>query len=190
MSRIIISSLIILFHLQAWSTPIVQKSQTFYGIKGDNENELRNQLNSLGPVIKNKRFDAQTTWHISWTYSWQAPNSSDESCTLKNAQVTITIEQLLPQWLDQASGSLVLQAKWNNYMAALLKHEQLHESNGMEAAQEIEAALLKIPPKDSCPDLANAVETTANAILQQHNISDQKIDIDSNYGLLMGASFP
>jgi predicted secreted Zn-dependent protease len=191
MEQKIIGCLFLLLTNLSFSAPIVEKTQTFYTIKGENPEDLRQQMNTLGPTVNGKPYDAQTTWSIKWQYSWQPQNSSPTApCVVKDVQIYMTLIQLLPKWSDQNLASQTLQTKWNNFLAALEHHEQKHESNGMEAAQQIETTLLKMPPMPSCPELVDKIERTAKGILRQYYIWDKKIDTDSNYGKKEGAAFP
>lgn len=190
MLRIIIRYLLLFLTFHSFATPIVEKVQSFYPIKGETAQDLRNQMDELGPSLKEDHFDAQTTWYITWKYNWQAPNSSQDPCKLTDVQVLVSINILFPQWTNQNSGSSPLQAKWSKYLTALEKHEQEHENNGMEAAQEIEAALLGITSMPSCPELQTKVDSTAKSILKQHHIWDKQFDIDTNHGKKDGAVFP
>ncbi|WED42311.1 DUF922 domain-containing Zn-dependent protease [Legionella cardiaca] len=173
-----------------FSTPAIFKSKTFYSINGITAEELRQQMNSLGPIVYGAHFDAKTTWHINWQYTWHYNNPTQNPCYLTAANVTVNITMLLPQWLNQDSASPVLKAKWNTYLIALENHEQEHEVNGIKAAEEIDAALSKISPMPTCQALKEAIDKTASDILHRHNIWDKQYDLDTTHGKNQGVIFP
>lgn len=192
--KLFIALLNVLFSLllatTAFATPTIVKTQSFYAIQGDTDKTLRQQMDTLGPITDDKHFDAQTTWHINWKYTWQTPPSSQAPCNLISTNVTATINVLLPQWINQDTAPPELQKRWNTYMTALRNHEQAHEANGINAANEIDAALAKISSAPTCQELKTTIDNTANQILHQHDIWDQQYDIDTNHGKNQGVVFP
>ncbi|KTD20563.1 Predicted secreted Zn-dependent protease [Legionella lansingensis] len=188
--QIMVSCLLFFLTFSCLAIPIVKRVQTFYQISGNTEQALRQQLNQLGPTVNNEHFDSKTTWHITWTYTWQFDNQLETTCSIKDVSVSVKINTLFPQWIDQYNASPALKTKWNNYLTALQIHEQEHEYNGLKAAQEIEAALLQTSSMPSCEELQTKLETTAITILKQHHIWDQQFDLETNHGKNQGAVFP
>lgn len=150
----------------------------------------RNQLNELGPIINDKRFDANITWHIYWNYKYRYDNSSQNPCYITEVKVTANIISILPEWEDKAVGDLNTQIKWDKYLKALRTHEEGHEKNGNEAAVEIEQTIQSIPSQSNCKLLQDTIHNKAQAIIKQHNIWDENYDASTGHGKSQGAVFP
>lgn len=178
------------FNGKVFAIPTVYTTQTFYKILGTTEQDLRNQLNKLGPFFSDKRYDAKTTWQINWNYKWHYDNPSKNPCYLTEVKVTANIVTVLPEWEDKEHGSAESQLKWENYLTHLSQHEEGHANNGKEVATEIENALLAIPPMLSCEQLQSTIENTAQGIVKQHNIWDINYDATTKHGKTQGATFP
>ncbi|WP_010652910.1 DUF922 domain-containing protein [Fluoribacter dumoffii] len=178
------------FNLKIHAVPTVNNLQTFYKITGVTEQELRQQLNDLGPISMGRHYDAKTSWYINWNYKWRTDNEREKGCYLTEVNVTADIVTLLPAWENKNYGSSEPRLKWENYLANLIRHEEGHGNNGREAAAELEEALLKIPPMLSCELLQSAIQNTAQNIINQHNNWDVTYDLTTQHGKTQGAYFP
>ncbi|ASQ46790.1 DUF922 domain-containing Zn-dependent protease [Legionella clemsonensis] len=190
MQQLIVYLLLLFTTAPAFANPAIFKTKKFYTISGNNEEELRQQMNALGPKINEAHFDAQTIWHIGWHYTWQIDNPSQNPCYIIHNSVTATITLLLPRWINQTSAPADLKNKWAHYLIALENHEKQHEINGINAAKAIEYALLKIPAMPNCKALKEKIDETAKAILNQHHLWDQQYDSETLHGKNQGATFP
>ncbi|CAM3004837.1 Predicted secreted Zn-dependent protease [Legionella steigerwaltii] len=180
----------VVFNAKIFATPVIYTTQTFYKITGTTEQELRNQLNQLGPFSTDQRYDAKTSWYINWDYKWHYDNPSKNPCYLTEVKVTADIVTILPEWENKEYGSAESQLKWENYLVNLSKHEEGHENNGKEVAAEIDDALLRIAPMPSCEMLQSTIENTAQSILKKHNRWDINYDATTQHGRTQGAFFP
>ena len=190
MTKVMSCFLATIFSTNIWATPEIYFSQTYYKIKGYNAEELRTQLNELGPYSKDKRYDANTTWHINWTYKYHYDNPSQNPCYLTEVKVSATIVSILPEWEDKEIGDLNTQMKWDKFLIALRAHEEGHTKNGKEAANEIDKTLSSIPSQPNCRLLEDSIKNKAQAIIKQHNIWDEQYDATTDHGKKDGAVFP
>jgi predicted secreted Zn-dependent protease len=190
MKKLVFCILAIIYPLSIWATPEIYFSQTYYKIKGYTAEELRKQLNLLGPVNKGKRYDAYLSWYINWNYNWRYDNPSQNPCYITELKVTAKIVSTLPEWEDKGVGDPNTQIKWDNFLSALITHEKGHEKNGNEAAIEVEKTLLSIPPQPSCKLLQDAIQSQAQSVIQQHNDWDVNYDVTTGHGKTQGAVFP
>jgi predicted secreted Zn-dependent protease len=172
-----------------FASPIISEQTVYYKVVGENRSDLRKQLNELGPITKNERYDAQVTWSISWTYNWSAP-ANKKSCKIDEVHVIATIQMTLPQWEDELLFDIDLQSQWDDYLKNLITHEQGHVENGKKAAQEVEEVLLQVPEQYNCDLLNSEIDRVANKIINTHNDWDVTYDKDTQHGKTQGAVFP
>lgn len=73
----------------------VQTDYVYYPITGSTAEELRAQLDRLGPADPDgTHHDAYTQWHVTWRY----PHSvSDNRCAIGPVQVSVQVTITLPQ---------------------------------------------------------------------------------------------
>jgi predicted secreted Zn-dependent protease len=173
-----------------FAMPQIYQTRHYYQIRGFTADDLRNQMNSLGFLENNQRYDAKTSWCINWHSDCYCSGSSQNQCYANSAQVTVHISTTLPEWENQYSAHSSLQAKWQNYIARLSIHEQGHEENGKETAFDMEKELLNVPPMPNCQSLQAALTRIAQQIIQQHNQWDVNYDQSTQHGRMQGAIFP
>lgn len=174
----------------ASAMPVMTERTNYYKIKGITANELRVQMNALGPLDGTIRVDAKTTWYITWRYNWRYDNPTQNPCYVTSVQVSGDITYLYPEWVNQKDAVPALQTKWNNYLNALTMHEKGHADNGKQTATEIEKALLSVQPQVNCTVLDNTLDAAAKKVLAQHNAWDRQYDADTDHGKKQGAVFP
>lgn len=179
-----------LFATTAVANPVITERITYYKIYGTTAEQLRAQMNELGPVDHDKRVDAKTSWFINWSYQWHYDNPSQNPCYVTSVKVTGDITYLLPEWANESEGNSPLKTQWAIYIKNLFTHEGGHAQNAKLAAIEIERALLSVQPQASCKALQNNLESTAKGFLAIHNAWDIKYDLDTDHGKKQGAVFP
>ena len=75
---------------------------------------------------------------------------------------------------------------FNNFYAALFKHEQNHRDSGLYAARDIEKALLNLGSFPNCQKLESAANQKGHQILQQYVQRDIDYDKRTDHGRLEG----
>ena len=152
---------------------------SYYDIEGTTEEELRAQLDEMGPVDSSGyKGDALAEWNISW--NWPGYGSGD--CDLSQAEVSYEVKVLFPRWNppEDASNNLVL--KWFNYTYRLTKHEQGHVDfvvgNYGDVLEAIQGA--------NCETADAAAETA----VEQFRAFDLEYDRQTDHGATQGARFP
>src|SRR5919109_3424118 len=84
----------------------------YYDIDGATAQELRTQLDLLGPVgADGYKGDATTRWFIHW--DWPGYGTSD--CDVTQAQISYQIEVVLPRWKIPANAQPGLVGQWAKY---------------------------------------------------------------------------
>lgn len=171
------------------ATPTVDEQRTYYPIHGSNSQELRAQMNTLGPLIGGNHFDAQVNWFIHWNCHWYH-DLGKQNCAITSVDVSVLINHSMPQWENAAASDKATQTQWNNYLSHLELHESGHATNGKQAADEIEKALMNTGPKPTCDELKNELDTTAQNLIKKHEAWDVAYDTKTEHGRSQGAVFP
>lgn len=183
--------LLLLAFTNAFATPMINVSTAYYPISGITEDQLRDQMNTLGPTMNGQHYDSTTTWYVSWHYQYRYDTPSQNPCYLTSIDVSVDIHSTYPQWMNMNQGNASLQNKWNTYLNNLTIHEQGHVENGKEAAYDMEKALYGIKPQSSCSLLINtAIPNATQNVLAKHNNWDTQYDLETAHGKTQGAVFP
>ncbi|UCF29272.1 MAG: DUF922 domain-containing protein [Chloroflexota bacterium] len=151
----------------------------YYDIEGATEEELRAQLDELGPVDSSGyKGDALAEWTIFWTW----PGYGTENCDLSQAEVSYTVEVIFPLWTppDDAPNNLVI--KWFNYTYKLAKHEKGHVDYVAANYQIVLEAI-----KEATCETADAAAEAAVEPLREF---DLEYDRQTGHGATQGARFP
>ena len=158
---------------------IPEATIVYYEIGGSTENELRAQLDELGPVdFSGYKGDAVTEWYISWYW----PGYGSEDCNLSEAEVSYTVKVIFPRWTPPADAPNNLVIKWFNYTYKLAKHEKGHVDYVVANYQIVLEAI-----KGATCETADAAAETA---LEPLRAFDLEYDLQTGHGATQGARFP
>jgi predicted secreted Zn-dependent protease len=151
----------------------------YYDIKGSTENELRDQLNKLGPTgYDGYKGDATTEWYIRWNW----PGYGSDSCDLGAAIISHDIKVILPRWTPPVNTSRDLRAKWATYVTQLALHEKGHVEHVLENFPAVVEAI-----KGGTCESADIIGLDMLDQLRQHDID---YDAVTHHGATQGARFP
>jgi predicted secreted Zn-dependent protease len=121
----------------------------YYDITGSSSSQLRAQMDVKGPENgEGRRNDAYTRYHVNWRYPF---HESAAGCSTGPVTVTLKTTYQFPRWVDEASGDGELRRRWQCYVGALLTHEEGHRVHGHDAKAEVEAKLMALPARPTCP---------------------------------------
>ena len=171
------------------SQPRVTLTKKYYVVKGETANQIRHHLNQVGPFVQgaNRRFDAYTHWQIRWQYWYTKVN---HTCSIHKATVSADVAMTLPQWQPSRAVAMALSDRWNTYITALKAHEAGHQQNGINASDEILAALQTLPSYATCAQLSQAASAAGNGLIQKYAQRDSDYDHTTQHGASQGAMFP
>ncbi len=159
--------------------------KTTYKITGNSVQELKAQMYNLGPVDKNQRHhDAYTTWYVTWNFDCE---NFGGAARADRVRVKVEVKYILPKWEPSPEAPAELVKKWNDYLAALHKHEDGHRDLGLQAAREILQKLEGLPASLSCQEVGRAVNETGQKILNLYRQTEIKYDLDTRHGATQGA---
>jgi predicted secreted Zn-dependent protease len=158
----------------------------YYDIRGASADELAAQINALGPVDGERRFAANASWLISWSYSYEL---RDGLCAIALSKVEVKLTYTYPRWNPPQGVDPALIARWERFVAAVELHEQGHGDLAMEAAGAVLRAIEDSPPRRFCGALGEAINAQSAEILEGYNRRQIRYDADTRHGEMQGASF-
>jgi predicted secreted Zn-dependent protease len=151
----------------------------YYDISGSTEDELRAQLNTLGPVgYDGYKGDAATEWFIRWNW----PGYGTSSCDLSAAEISYDIKVIFPRWTPNENSSPELISKWASYTKLLAEHEKGHVDSVLENFPSVVEAI-----KAATCETADAVGTELLGKIRQFDVD---YDAATRHGATQGAIFP
>jgi predicted secreted Zn-dependent protease len=159
---------------------IANATMIYYELNGSTPDELRAQLNQLGPVdpLDGLHYDARTDWHISWTW----PGYGESECDLSRATISYNTKVTVPYWQPAKNTDPALIEKWNRYLNNLALHEQGHvnyvATNYLQVKDAIQNA--------TCL----TAEQAAQDLLTVFRQADAEYDEQTKHGETQGAVFP
>ena len=159
----------------------------YYEVTGRTAAEVRRSMNVVRPTDSHGlRVDARTTWDIHWTYRYQP---APAGCVVTEFNVTLTTAMTLPKYSYLPSAQPLLRTAWNNYYAALIRHEKGH----VNIAELAQGAIREAGPRITaakCSDIAAAIDRRGQEILAQYRTQEVQYDKETNHGMTQGAKFP
>ncbi len=158
---------------------IPRATVVYYDVVGDTADELRAQLDALGPVGSDgERWDAV----CNWDYWWSWPAAPGGGCDLAAATVTYEVRVTFPRWSPPAGAPPDLVARWTGFVQALAAHELGHVDRAIAGVAWVEEAL-----RGADCDTANAAAEEAVARVQEEN---DAYDAATGHGMEQGVRFP
>lgn len=171
---------------QACSNPVatldvskITTNQTYdpYFVTGTTADEIRRSINAS----RSGDYDANTSWYLSWRFG---------DCNGNGLVVSADITYQYPDWEPPDGADQTLVASWQTYTDALFCHEYGHAKLGLEAANDVHAALSAINARGDCATQQSEGDAAFQRIVADYQAREVKYDADTNHGATMGAVFP
>ena len=165
--------------------PTIETKYNFYSIYPQKKQDLETEMTKRSPIIyQGKKFKGYTKWYVQWRIRWQ---ENQGSCKITQVKTALTVKYTLPQIPKEFNTSGETRTIFNNFYAALFKHEQNHRDSGLYAARDIEQALLNLGGSfTNCKKLELAANQKGHQILQQYVQRDIDYDKRTAHGRLEG----
>ncbi len=172
--------------LQEDSTkPEVSMQTIYYEINGATVDELRSQMQKLGPVDQSGRhYNGYTDWHVRWSHNCQ---SLDDTYGIGSIEVKVEVKLTLPKWEASSDVAGELVNKWDVYLRALQAHEDGHKDIAIEAGVEIIRRLKVLGSFASCEELSEVVNSAGQGILEEYRRKETLYDKETKHGASQGA---
>jgi predicted secreted Zn-dependent protease len=113
----------------------LQIAVTHYDVEGRDRASLARSMKAHGP----KGFHGFANWNVGYDYTTR-PNR--DGCEFATVRLKVSGEVLMPRWTGAASASPAMQQHWNEFYAALKRHEDGHIQHGRELALLVNERLM------------------------------------------------
>jgi predicted secreted Zn-dependent protease len=164
--------------------PAIATKYNFYSIYPQKKQDLEAEMMKRSPIIfKGKKFKGYTKWYVEWRIRWYEKKGS---CHITQVKTALTVTYTLPKIPKDYKTPGETRTVFNNFYAALFKHEQNHRDSGLFAARDIEKALLNLDSFPSCQQLELAANQKRYQILHQYVQRDIDYDKRTDHGRLEG----
>lgn len=167
----------------AQANPVVTTETNYYLVDGKNARAIRQDMNNK----RTGKYDALTSWWVKWHFYW---NTKAGLCKLTRVTTNVNIKFTLPKLMPESVANEDAKQRWNSYYSALIAHENGHRDLALEAAAEIETALLDMDADDNCNRLEKDANSLAHRIIDDYSALQKQYDLDTNHGINDGAVFP
>lgn len=172
---------------RAAEAPAVEIRYENYRVAGSTGEEIRAEINRLGPRSESGRGDARTNWKVRRFHTC-VPTADGVRAADIRVEVEVVFE--LPEWEPPPGVPTGLVTRWEEYRAAVVQHENGHKDFGLRAGAEVLEALSKLPATPTCEEWERAAAETANAIVDRHHLADAEYDRATQFGKTQGVRFP
>lgn len=169
--------------------PSIHDTVEYHDIAGDTEQALVAALKkiSYAETSGDRFFAANTHWRIRWNFRVE---SDGRTCRLSSASTELEVDMNLPRWKPPSNAAPALVKRWNEFAAAVRKHEDGHRDIAIAAAREIESGAKKEPPQRACEALKKKLSRAADATLREFRGKEDSYDVTTMHGRTQGATFP
>jgi predicted secreted Zn-dependent protease len=172
----------------ASAEPQVKETIAYYNVAGNTPEELRGELNRIGPFDKDGRqFDAMTRWYVNWRYRY---DKTEQACGIASVTTEVKVNIVLPQLVQDAAMPAELRQTFETFVAALLTHGRGHGKIGIDIAGRIEDGIAKLPAEPTCDRMGQVANELGQELIREANRQGADYDAQTNHGGTLGARFP
>ncbi len=160
----------------------------YYTVTGSSVQELRNELNTKGPIGESGEVsEGNTRSRIEWRFDF---DKTGGTCTVKEAFVDMTTVMILPRWQRPPGVDPELVSHWNRYITALRLHEDGHRYLAEAAVREIRRVLAKKSNGPDCTTLRKQMNSKAHALIEEVERKQVEYDRETGKGRKQGVWLP
>ncbi|TIP35600.1 MAG: DUF922 domain-containing protein, partial [Mesorhizobium sp.] len=98
------------------------------------------------------------------------------SCRIANAQVTVKVKVILPEWRRPRKADPQVRLFWDTLSADIKRHEERHVEIAKNHARELEDALKATYPQRTCEAAKAQAAQISAAILAKHDRAQVQFD--------------
>jgi len=163
-------------------------TNNYYQVDGATSEELRAQLDKLGPLDESgQHFAAKTDGNLNWSWSY---SEGGGKCTLHDITAQLEIIFTLPRWTPPANAPAELVDKWNKFITALQVHENGHKDINIKVVNEFMMAVKTLPSYATCDELKLALDKAGQDVVDKTHQQNIAYDASTQHGRTQGAIFP
>lgn len=161
-----------------------QLTYRYYPVRLAKGESLLSALNRATPLVKAaQRFHGYAEWEVSWRYQWRS--LSGGQCRIEQVDVTLDGLIQLPR-LD--NGDAQQKQRFDDYLAALKRHELGHYGLGQRAAREVATGIGALPRAADCRELEAAGNELGDRVVRHYQQLNALYDRDTRHGRTQGVT--
>ncbi|RRI03530.1 DUF922 domain-containing protein [Mesorhizobium tamadayense] len=151
------------------------KTYSYFSVGGRTLGDIENQLTKNGPEVKSTGSRHPGATQMAFTTRASYAQTAN-SCRIANAQVTVKVKVILPEWRRSRKAGPDVRLFWDTLSADIKRHEERHVEIAKNHARELEDALKATYPQKTCEAAkAKAAEISA-AVLAKHDRAQVQFD--------------
>lgn len=167
----------------AFSEPLVSEEYEYYYVNPNTRADILTSLKENSPIHENGKImygssNSDVKWNLKWKHNSQI-------CWITSVNTKVNTTYTLPKLIEGGSG---IDDFWDNWYPNLLTHERGHHKLAIDAAEEIERKIRKMPSFSTC----DLLEKNANNIVLESINKLRRLQKDydkrTNHGETQGAS--
>lgn len=153
-----------------------QLSVGYYNVRGDNFEQLDQQIALHGPEIEGVgKALAATRIRMLPDVRYK---SMGDGCSISKAKVNVQAKVTLPRLAQARRANAELKRAWSNLEEYARVHEAVHVAIADRHAIMIEKALIDLPPQPTCRQLQDLARRTAGKMLTDHEAEQLNFDAE------------
>jgi predicted secreted Zn-dependent protease len=171
-------------------TSIPNLEVRYYTISGVTEQEIRAQLDTLGPTDQfGRRCEAYSFWEINWEWPTLSNGLPDLTRTKSSYYISVTLPAWIPRDKPNSQAQSDLTSAWNRFFLGLVRHERRHVQIVLDNYKTIEREIRKTAALQ--PDLTSLqASAIGQRLLREIRTIDKEYDQSSARGRKEGIHFP
>ena len=174
---------LVLVTTSAYAEVVEKLDYEYYEAVAKPGQSLLASVNEASPIRHNGRtYHGYTKWNVQWRFFWNTDGSG--RCRITSTKTTLTATTQMP---ELKGGTASQRKTFEDYSAALKRHEWGHYEIGREAAVSIDRELLLFPTMEECASLEKQSNALADRILEQYREKELAYDASTGYGKSQGA---
>jgi len=162
-----------------------QTTVVYYDVHGRTVEELRADMERLGPKIDGASYVGETGSPMRW--GWRTRSMGGASCTIHDVTVSVSAQIMLPRWTPPNDAEPGLAAEWKRFVDAVEAHETGHKDISAKAAREIIDRVQGLSA--SCSQIDMRGNDIARSIVERAHQQQQAYDAETRHGLTQGTMF-
>jgi len=159
----------------------------FYDVRGATAAELRTDIARQGPISEGTRQQGFTNWRINWQ---PLTVSSGGKCSVASMNVSLTVEMVIPRWVNEVGAQTALSEGWRQYLTGLLLHEHGHKDIAIAAAEEVRQLSKTANPQATCAAAIAVADAAGKAIVDKTVARQRQYDKETEHGRGQGVRLP
>ncbi len=147
-------------------------STGYYEVSGSTGKALDRSIALNGPMSG----DAFAATQLTIVPVSVIPVETDKGCKVRSAKFKLNAKITMPRWTNRKGASADLQNGFDMFADYARLHEDIHVKIGEAAVQEMETAVLEIPPQKTCDVLEAKVTAVLTRVQARHHKAQLAFD--------------